>query len=534
MEGTAARHPGATALVGAARRLDYATFAAASRRVAEALSRQGIGPGDRVAVWLPNRPEFLVLLFALARLGACAVFVNTRFRGEEVSSLIDRARPSALVTAWGFAPVDFPALLEGILPDARAPLRFVVGVDAPEGAAAVAGLPVLPWEALELALERAADDAAPDAACLTFTTSGTTAGPKLVLHRQRAVAGHALDVMRGFGTDAPEAAALSAIPLCGTFGLTLAMAAIAGGARIVTMDRFDAAEADALIRRERVTHSSGGDDLAERLIEAAAGRPYDVPLLFGFGAFRPGADAVVARGDAIGLRCRGVYGSSEVQALFSLQPADSPRRAFGGGIPVGGAEIRVRDAATGGLAAPGVNGELEFRAPSLFAGYLNNPEATAKAMTADGFFRSGDLGRIEPEGSPAGGFGFEARIGDTLRLGGFLVNPEEIEGFLKRQPGVAEAQVVGVEGDPGGGGGGGTAAVAFVQAAAGAALSEPALLAACRDGLARFKVPARIVTVESFPVTESPNGPKIQRVRLREMAAALPAAAAELAAASPG
>jgi fatty-acyl-CoA synthase len=156
---------------------------------------------------------------------------------------------------------------------------------------------------------------------------------------------------------------------------------------------------------------------------------------------------------------------------------------------------------------PGRSGELCFRAPSRFAGYLGDEAATQRATTADGFFRSGDLGHLDGDG-----FVYEARLGDTLRLGGFLVNPEEIEGFMVTLPGVAGAQVVaarkGAEAVP----------VAFVTARPGTHLDEAELLAQCRQHIARFKVPARIVVVDAFPTTASPNGIKIQRVRLREMA----------------
>jgi fatty-acyl-CoA synthase len=505
LEGVAARRPEAVALVAPGVRMTYAAVASAARRVAEGLARQGVGPGDRVAVWLPNRPEYLVLHFALARLGACAVHVNTRFRAGEVAALLDRARPTALVTAWDFPPVDFPALLAEVAAETRAPLCLVIGL-GPGGAREVAGLPVIAWEALLACPERARDDAAADAACLTFTTSGTTSGPKLVLHRQRSIAGHGHDVMRRIGTDAPGATLLGVLPFCGTFGLAAAMAALAGGAKIVCMDRFDPQAADALIRAEGVTHMVGGDDMLFRLAEAAAGRPYAPFAFTGFASFHPGAERIVEVGDALNLACRGVYGSSEMQALFALQDsADPARRRVGGGLLASPeARVRARDGADG---APGDHGELEFHGPSMFHCYLGDEAATARAMTPDGFFRSGDLGRLHADGR---GFDFETRLGDALRLGGFLVGPEEIEAFLKRQPGVREAQVVGVAG--------GTVAVAFVQPEPGARLDEASLIEACRRDLARFKLPARILPIEAFPATESANGVKIQRARLREMA----------------
>jgi fatty-acyl-CoA synthase len=502
LETAAERRPTGPALIGPRGRLAWFHFAAAARRVAEGLARRGIAPGDRVALWLPNRPEYLILQFALARLGATAVHVNTRFRAHEVAYLIGRARPAAIATCWGFEPADFPAILAELAPDLRAPLRFVIGIDA-GGAKEIGPLPVLPWEQLDGAPERRQDDAAPDAFCLTYTTSGTTAGPKLVVHRQAAIAGHAFDVAERIGLDAPKAALLGAVPFCGTYGMTAAMAAIAGGAPVVCMDRFEAEPADALIRLHGVTHMVATDDLVLQLAAAAGERPYAPFACTALADFHGKASLALEASDRLNLACRGAYGSSEMQALLALQdPGDLARRGGGGGTLVSAAAaVRARDPASGEIAA---EGELEFRAPSMFAGYLGDEAATAAVLTEDLFYRSGDLGLLREEG----GFDFRTRLGDALRLGGFLVHPEEIEGFFLAQPGVAAAQVVAVGDRP----------VAFLT---GEGIEEAALLAAAEGAMARHKLPARVVALDAFPMAESPNGLKVQRARLREMAEAL-------------
>jgi fatty-acyl-CoA synthase len=467
IETTAALRPNATALPG----FTWAEAASAVRRIAAGLARQGIGPGDSVALFLPNRTGLLLLLLALARRGACAVLLNTRFRAGELGPLLARAKPSAIALARDFAAVDAGAILAEVPAESRATLRFAIGVDG-AGAGQVAGL---------------------HAACLTFTTSGTTAGPKLVLHRQHGIATHARDVAARIGTDAPGAAFLAAVPLCGTFGLSAAMAAMAGGAAIHPMERFDATAAEALIRRAGITHLVGGDDMLLMLAEAA--RTPFAPFAFtGFANFHGKADRVMAESARLNLAARGVYGSSEAQALFALQDQHGPHAMTGGGTPAS-AEAGFRIAA---------DGELLLRGPSLFDSYLGDPAATARARDADGWFRSGDLATAQPDGR---GFDFATRAGDALRLGGFLVAPEEIEAFLLTQPGIRAAQVVAHEGR----------AVAFVIAGDG--FEEAATLAACARDLARFKLPARIVALEAFPTTDGPNGQKIQRAKLREMAA---------------
>lgn len=485
--------------------LDWAAFTARVHGTAAQLAAAGVGPADRVALWLPNSADYLAAIFATARLGAVAVHVNTRFRAAEVGSLLRRSGAGVLLTAWGFGPVDFAAILASLPGEDRAALHRVIGRGLPAGLAAVAGLPA---ERLHPS-GTVPDRATPDSACLTFTTSGTTSGPKLVLHDQASIAGHARDVTAAIGTDQPGAALLAVLPLCGTLGNVAAMAAVAGGAHIVCMDRFDGGAAAGLIHRHALTHTVGSDDMMAGIVAGAGGTPFTTMRWFGFGAFHSGAAATALAAQAIGLAPCGVYGSSEVQALFAI--SRGANRLLGGGHPVSpDAVVSVRDPETGVALPAGESGELCFAAPSRFAGYLGDDAATARATTPDGLFRSGDLGHMDGDG-----FVFEARLGDTLRLGGFLVNPEEIEGFLISLPGVASAQVVAGRRD------GDAVPVAFVTARPGAWLEEAALAEQCRGAIARYKVPARIVVVDGFPTTDSPNGVKIQRVRLRAMADSL-------------
>jgi len=500
--------PAAPAVTDAAGTLNRRAFQDRMLRVAAALRAGGVGPGARVALWLPNSTAHLAAIFACARLGALAIHINTRFRLAEVGNILRRSRAIALVTQWGFPPVDFPAIFTALPPEDRAALRCVFGLQPASGVTELAGLPVLP-------LDGAAADAGPDEAtgatpCLTFTTSGTTSGPKLVLHDQQTIAGHAVDVTRHIGLDAADAVLLGAVPFCGTFGNAAAMAAIAGGAHVVCVAQFDGEAAARLIRQHRVTHVIGGDDMFGRIAAASAGRRFDSVRFAGFAAFHSTAAASIAAAEAVGMQPCGLYGSSEVQALFSVSEGEN--RRLGGGVPVSKrVRLAVCDPQTSRTLPSGASGELWIDAPSRFIEYLENPAATERAIDAEGMFRTGDLGRLA-----ATGFVYEARLGDAMRLGGFLVSPEEIEAVIQAQPGVAGVQVVaasGGEADP--------VPVAFVRPADGAVLDEGALRSRCLEQLARFKVPERIVLVEAFPIVDSPNGPKVQRVRLREMAEAL-------------
>ena len=502
------RNRSAPAVTDATARLTRDAFQHRVLRVAAGLRKAGVGAGARVALWLPNSTDYLAAIFACARLGALAIHINTRFRAAEVGSLLRRTRAVALVTQWGFAPVDFPAIFSALPIEDRAGLRYVLAPQRSLSTATLAGLPVLPLDGH--AADAGPDEATAGAPCLTFTTSGTTSGPKLVLHDQQTIAGHAADVARRTGLDAEDAALLGAVPFCGTFGNAAAMAAVAGGAHIVCLAQFDGAAAAASIQHHRITHLIGGDDMFGRLATASGGRPFDSVRFSGFAAFHSSAAASIAAAEAVGLQPRGLYGSSEVQALFSI--ADGENRLRGGGVPVSEqALLVVRDPDTGAARPHGASGELWIDAPSRFVEYLDNPSATSRAIDADGVFRTGDLAHLADVG-----FVYEARIGDAMRLSGFLVSPEEIEAVIQAQPGVAGVQVVSASY-----GSGDSVPVAFVRPCAGAVLQEAALRERCLQQLARFKVPERIVVVEDFPIVESPNGAKVQKVRLREMAEAL-------------
>jgi fatty-acyl-CoA synthase len=167
----------------------------------------------------------------------------------------------------------------------------------------------------------------------------------------------------------------------------------------------------------------------------------------------------------------------------------------------------VADIDTGRLLAHGEKGELQVRAPSGMHGYFNDTEATARAITQDGYVRTGDCGYTRADGS----FVHEARIGDVLKLSGFMVSPAEIEALLMGYPGIEQCQVVGVASERG------QRAVAFVRTRTDV-FDEAALKQFCAGRMARYKTPARIVRLDTFPMTEGANAPKVQKAKLRELA----------------
>lgn len=470
----------APALIDRGRPVSFGELAAESRRAARGLRQLGVRAGDCVALWLPNVPAWLASFLACAQLGAIAVSVNTRFRSHELADILHRSRSRVLLFWPGFKGIDFSGILGACDPRALEHLQSVVIYDEagaiPPGA--VLGKTALSYMLLAGGASLLDNHAAADAGCAIFTTSGTTKAPKFVLHDQGTVIRHALDVVKAFSIDS-DATMLLAPPLCGVYGFCSAMASLAAGRPLVMAPTWNAEQAARDIVAHRVTHINGTDEAAAQLLDIAEAS-FSSMRFFGYAAFNPAQGDIVRRADARGLKLVGLYGAS--------------------------------DPDSGAILEHGAPGELEFLAPSSrMAGYHGNPEATREALTGDGYYRSGDLGYTLADGR----FVFLTRIGDALRLGGFLVSPMEIEAVVQEAPGIAACQVVGVPQA------GGLVPVAFVVLQHGAVLDEAAAIAHVASRVARYKVPLRLFPVDAFPVTPGANATKIQKGKLREMAEAL-------------
>lgn len=506
LDGASPTHP---AVVAGARTITYGMLAEESRRIAGALAALGIGAGDRVALWLPNLHEWLGLYFALARLGAIAVAINTRFRSTELGDIVSRAGCRALALDPSFRRVDFAGILAGVDPAALDRLETVIVCGQGEVAASKR---CIDYTALTRHAPLAQDRGTLDCGTAIFTTSGTTSAPKFVLHTQHSVLAHAQDVARSFALSG--AVVLQSLPLCGVFGFCQAMAGLAARGSLVLQSAWDAEEAAALVERHRVSAFNATDAMLAGLLDTMSEASLRRIAFAGYAAFDPARADLVERAERHGLTLVGLYGMSEVQALFARrhETDEVERRRLPGGTPVSAvAQVRVRDPDTGHLLGSNESGELELRGPSLMREYFGDPAATRQALTEDGFVRTGDLGRLLDDGS----FVFETRMGDVLRLSGFLVAPAEIESCLQCHPGIEGAQVVGVSTEAG------VKPVAFITQKPGARVNEVAVRAHCEAGLARYKVPVRIVLIDAFPTTMSANGVKIQKAKLRDQAAVM-------------
>ncbi|HUX24300.1 MAG TPA: AMP-binding protein, partial [Burkholderiales bacterium] len=430
--------------------------------------------------------------------------------------IVGRSRAKLLCFWPGFRQIDFAGMLAGCDAAALSALEALLVYEEDGAAPAkLIGKPAHSYRRLIECAPLADDDARPEAGCVLFTTSGTTKAPKFVLHDQRTLIRHARDVAAGFGYRAPEAKILVTAPLCGVFGFCNAMAAIAAARPLVMYPSFDAAEAAHAVQRHAITHTNASDEMIQQMLAAVPEpRPFPGVHFFGCAAFSPALADLPARADARGLTLVGLFGMSEVQALMARQSEAAPlaERALAGGRPVAAeARVRARDPESGQVLPHGTAGELEFLVPSRMVGYFEDEQANRAATTDDGWFRSGDLGYTTADGR----FVFIARLGDALRLSGFLVSPAEIEDVLQQHAALRAAQVVGVDTAAG------VKPVAFVIVEPGAAFDEHALIAHCAARIAKFKLPLRIAAIDAFPVTPGANATKVQKAKLRELAQVL-------------
>lgn len=494
------------------RTLSYADVLDRSAAVAEAFVEKGIKAGDKVAVLLPNGADWFIVMAACARMGATMVSLNQRLGAKEIGDFVQRTHATALVYDPEVREGALEQTIASIDPASLSGLKMIAG-SAPIGI----DLP----DVRTLRLDEIADDA-PDwkdngAAADPFwivPTSGTTSLPKLVVHIQERVARHTSDVAKAFGLG-PESVVMLTIPLCGGFGFTIAMTAIAAGAPIVLREGFDPAETGKLMREYGVTDMYGTNDMLAAILEASVEDwPFPSLKLYGHANFTPGLVDLPAEAERRGVFMRGMYGLSEAMAFVSAQPMDAPlaiRSEGGGELTCPDAEFRVADLDSGEVVAPGEAGELQLRTPNCMIEYFEDPERTALAFTDDGYLRTGDVVEQLEDGT----FVFLSRAGDMLRIGGYLVSPAEIEDVIKAAGPVASCQVVAItQGQR-------SRPVAFAVADRGETLDEATLASACERELAIYKRPLRIFEIDKMPVVSGPNGDKVQKNVLRDRAVAL-------------
>lgn len=468
----------------------------ASQRAAGFLRGMGLQRGDRLAVWLPDGAVWLQLLFAAAQLGVLLVPVSTRLKATEALHIVNTAQARVLAVPTHFLEFDYVAAAAEIQQTVGS-LEHVIQVTTPGE---------FMWNEQTPCQESFGADT--DSWC-TFSTSGTTGKPKLAVHTQAGIATHARNAASATHMQAGDAS-LCALPLYGVMGFIQALATLAAGAACVFLPVFKAQAAAEAFKKHHVTHLYGSDAMIDMIMSA----PDAVLAQWrhgGFAEFAGLGGKIVERAWADWqVPLTAVYGMSECLALCAIRDSDAPtsERRVAGGRPISpDIAFRIANVSTGEPVPEGAQGELQMRGYNIMSGYLNNPVATADAFTNDGWLRTGDLACAQGHS-----FQYLSRLKDSLRLRGYLVDPTEVEEFLCTHPAVSNAQLVGVNQE-----GEGDVAVAFILCGPQNA-SEAELLDYCKQGIAGFKVPKRIIRVQSFPQVEGPNGVKILKNVLRDIA----------------
>jgi fatty-acyl-CoA synthase len=521
----AAEHGGRTALVFGDERITFSDLVARIDTLARGLATLGLGRGDTLAIWLPNRPAWYVTQLACARLGVVVVGLNPRYKAHELSYILAQSDTVALLLTDHLGGVDYFETLHDVVPelpgaepgdlhsegcprlrhvivDAEDPypgcLRLADVVDA--GRASATALPALPQ---------------PDDVLTVLYTSGTTSFPKGAIISHRNAVPHAWNTGEVLRLT-PDDRVLHALPAAGTWGgLNIPLSTWSHAACVVLMDAYDPLRTLQLMERERCTVWNAVDMMAKALLEHPDLDAYDRSSLRtgAFAAVGGGGhglfEAVVAK---IGLRLAyQPYGMTEVNAMSLAHELDEPAelRALPGIKLLPGVDGRVVNPDTGAPCETGEEGELQLRGPLVTRGYYKKPEETAAAFTGDGWFRTGDLAVQDAHGHLV----FKGRMREVLRISHFMVAPGEIEAFLMSHPDVEQAFVVGVPDARTN-----EAAVAYVILREGARLTEADLGAFCRGKIASYKIPRGVRFVKDVPRTPGPHGDKVQRVKLKEQA----------------
>ncbi|MEA3218477.1 MAG: fatty-acyl-CoA synthase [Acidimicrobiia bacterium] len=505
----AARWGDRWALVYKGKRWTHAEFAAEVDRVAKGLIGLGVEPGEKVGIWMVNRPEWLFLMYAIPRVGAVTVPLNTRYRTDDVAYTVHQSDTVTLVANDRSGPIDYSAMLREALPGLPKLKRLVIlGDDRPSGA--------LGWEDLLAAGETVADGTLleraaavdPDAPTLIIYTSGTTSLPKGAVHSHvwiRNVAERAM--LLGNTCDDVQ---ITYLPLFHAYGYSeiAAMTALTGGTQVL-VETFDPEEILDLAESEGVTIFHGFDAQWTDLLRAQQARPRQLGLRYGsFAAGMESSTPIAYRTQEVFCPTVSGWGMSETWAFVSAShPAHSvEQRCEGSGYPMLDIEVRVIDPATGDDVPADTPGELLARGYTLMHGYYEKPAETAEAIDAEGWMHTGDLCRIRADGHLV----FMGRLKDMLKIGGENVAPAEVEGRLRTIDGVIDAAVVGYP-DPRLG----EVAVAYVSVEPGVTLDEETMLGHLRGRIASFKIPRHLRLMETLPMT--PSG-KVRKVELRALA----------------
>ena len=527
LEDTARRFPDNDALVYPDRglRLSYREFDALCDRVAKGLMAIGVKKGEHLAIWATNVPEWVVLQFATAKIGAVLVTVNTSYKSAELEYVLNQSDSTTLFLVQGFKDTNYVETVNTVVPEltsapfgqlACAKLPFLknvifLGGGAPAGMLAYAELEKL-GEGItdaELAAVKASLDEH-EVINMQYT-SGTTGFPKGVMLTHHNLVNNGFNIGECMKFTEQDRLCIP-VPFFHCFGCVLGvLACVTHGSTMVPVETFNPEAVLKAIEAERCTAVHGVPTMFIAEMEHPAFRKYDLSTLrSGIMAGSPCPIEVMKR-VIRDMHCSEItitYGQTESSPGITMTRTDDPieLRVASVGRALPDVEVKIIDIETGAALPPGKQGELCTRGYHVMKGYYKMPEETAKAIDGDGWLHTGDLAVMDENGYCK----ITGRIKNMIIRGGENVYPREIEEFLYTHPKVADVQVYGVPDAKYG-----EQVMAAVKIKDGVSCSEEEIKDFCRGRIANYKIPYYVKFVDEYPMTASG---KIQKFKLREMA----------------
>ncbi|MGH8811474.1 MAG: class I adenylate-forming enzyme family protein [Advenella sp.] len=504
------------------RRWHYKALATDVRALQWALMREGIQAGDRVGVMISSFPEWILFLFAITRLGATFLPINPRFKSRELRYVMKHSSAVAIVGMGEYLGNDYSALIADAAgkPLARGyselgSLRKIIGVHGMSMPGALDVREMLEWGSAYTASQgkppRADDE---HQAAILFYTSGTTSFPKGVPLTSANILPHSVEAGSLLELR-PGEKVLTLYPFFGiSGGANKVLSTFGAGACLVFLDTFRPDQACELMHAEQCSVIHGVDVHIRELIQANVRHAKKVQQARrGTVAFTAGVDEKLARdmGPGLGLyRFIHPYGMTETNPMILRNHLDDPFEVAvkAGGRTAPNVDIRIVDPQTGENMALDKEGEIMVRGPTVTCGYLNDPASCSAAFT-DGWFHTGDRGIRSSDGFVF----YTGRLKDMLKVGGFNVAPQEIEGALKSHQSIEDAAVTSRSDARLG-----EVPIAFVKLRPGSHTNSAEIGEWCRAHIANFKVPRVIYIVEELPYQTAAHGAKLQRHVLREWA----------------
>lgn len=488
----AQQHPERPAILFADQTITYGQLYSDVERFAQALLAWGIQPGDRVALFLDNRPAFVTAYLGTHLAGGIVVLVNTLYRQVELSHIMTDAGVRLCVTnitgARELDRLDLPSLTTLVIvndPDnphnidnqpLDSPLQHIAYADFVADHTSNAPL-TMP---------------ASDAPAIIGYTSGTTGRSKGALLSHRNLTAN-ISSLTGAWRWTEQDRLLLTLPLFHAHGLMVGLhGTLFTGASAILRPRFEAADVLATLKRDTsITLFFGVPTMYSRLLAEAErqGPPSHRLRLFVSGSAPLSPQLFSEFERVFGQRILERYGMTET-IMNMTNPYDGERRPGTVGAPFPGQEARIVDKETRQPLPPGEIGEIEVRGPHVFSGYWQRPDATAEAFSPDGWFKTGDLGWCSADGY----YTITGRARELIISGGYNIYPREVEDVLEAHPAVAEAAVIGMP-DPEMG----EQVVAMIVPKADHKPDPADIIAFCRDHLASYKKPRRIVFVDTLP-----------------------------------